>query len=140
MDRVTQQVRSKIMALCGSRDNRTTERRMSSLLWSTGLRGYRKHWRVTGTPDFAWPRLKVALFVDGCFWHGCPHCRRYSKSNKTFWNLKVKNNRARDKRVAAKLRRQGWRVVRVWECSVRKARTLGRIERVLTSRGYYASR
>lgn len=134
MDRVTRRVRSKIMSLVGSRDNRTTERRMSSLLWSGGVRGYRKHWRVTGTPDFAWPRAKVALFVDGCFWHGCPHCRRYSKSNKSFWNLKVKNNRARDRRVAAKLRRQGWSVVRVWECAVKKPATLARIKRALDNR------
>lgn len=134
MDRVTRQVRSKIMSLVGSRDNRTTERLMSSLLWSGGVRGYRKHWRVMGTPDFAWPRAKVALFVDGCFWHGCPHCRRYSKSNKSFWNLKVKNNRARDRRVAAKLRRQGWSVVRVWECAVKKPSTLARIKRALGKR------
>lgn len=136
MDRVTQQVRSKIMSLVGSRGNRTTERRMSSLLWSTGLRGYRKHWRATGTPDFAWPRLKVALFVDGCFWHGCPHCCRYSKSNKSFWRLKVRNNRGRDKRIAATLRREGWGVIRVWECKVGKVGTLRRIRRVLVSRGY----
>jgi DNA mismatch endonuclease (patch repair protein) len=134
VDRVTRQVRSKIMSLVGSRGNRTTERRMSALLWSSGLRGYRKHWRITGTPDFAWPRSKVALFVDGCFWHGCPHCCRYSKSNKPFWNLKVKNNRARDRRVAAKLRRQGWSVVRVWECAVKKPATLARIKRALESR------
>jgi DNA mismatch endonuclease, patch repair protein len=134
MDRVSITVRSQIMASVGSAGNRTTEMRMASLLRSSGLSGYRKQWHVRGKPDFAWPGVKIALFVDGCFWHGCPHCRRASKSNRKFWRQKVVNNQARDRRVAAFLRRRGWKVLRVWECAVTESRTVRRIERALLQR------
>ena len=71
MDHVSKQVRSKIMAAIRSRGNVTTELSLGKLLWAADLRGYRKHWPVAGKPDFAWPGRKVAVFVDGCFWHGC---------------------------------------------------------------------
>jgi DNA mismatch endonuclease (patch repair protein) len=139
MDHVSQAVRSRIMASVRTRGSGTTEVFMATVLRRQGLRGFRRQWRVRGTPDFVWPRFKVALFVDGCFWHGCPHCRRASKSNKSFWRLKVKNNRSRDKRVAAALRRQGWKVLRVWECAVRSAATAERIKRALELRGFRRS-
>src|ERR1019366_7454666 len=122
MDRVTPAVRSKIMSAVKTR-NSTTELRMGAVLRNNSLTGYRKHWRVTGTPDFAWPGRKLALFVDGCFWHGCPHCKRTSASNRTFWMNKIEQNRARDKRVSSALRRNGWSVLRVWECKVLSVNT-----------------
>ena len=73
MDHVSKEVRSKIMAAVRSKGNRTTELPLGRLLWAAGLRGYRKHWPVEGKPDFAWPGLKVAVFVDGCF----SLCRAY---------------------------------------------------------------
>jgi len=126
MDRVTPQVRSKIMAAVKTR-NSTTELRMAAVLRAHSARGYRKHWKVTGTPDFAWPRLKLALFVDGCFWHGCPYCKRYSHSNRGYWQEKIVNNRDRDRRVTRILRKQGWTVLRVWECRIESSPTLNRI-------------
>ena len=126
MDRVTPAVRSKIMAAVKTR-NSTTELRMAAVLRSNSLTGYRKHWRVIGTPDFAWPGLKLALFVDGCFWHGCPYCRRYSRSNLGYWQEKIHNNRDRDKRVSRALRRQGWAVLRVWECRIESTGTANRL-------------
>jgi DNA mismatch endonuclease, patch repair protein len=75
MDRFSKEHRSRIMASVRSRGNRSTEVALGKLLWSAGLRGYRKHWPIEGRPDFAWPQLKIALFVDGCFWHGCPYCK-----------------------------------------------------------------
>lgn len=134
MDRVPKQVRSRIMASVRSRGNRTTEQAMAAALRRAGLVGYKKHVRVTGKPDFAWPRLKVALFVDGCFWHGCPRCDRPSKSNLAFWRKKVADNRRRDRRVAQRLRRDGWSVLRVWECKVLAHSTMARIERALRAR------
>ncbi len=134
MDRVTPEVRSKIMSSVRSRGNLTTEKRLGEKLWSIGLRGYRKHWHVDGTPDFAWPKLKVAVFVDGCFWHGCPKCDRPSKSNVAFWRRKIENNRERDRRVSRSLRRGGWIVVRIWECEVSSRRSLSRIAVALTKR------
>jgi len=107
----------------------TTEREMEKLLRICGIRGYRKQWPVAGKPDFAWPKSRVALFVDGCFWHGCPRCDRPSKSNTDFWRRKVVSNRRRDQRVSQKLRKDGWSVLRVWECRINEERTLSRIMR-----------
>lgn len=134
MDHVSKAVRSKIMASVGSKGNRTTELRLGKIIWDSGLRGYRKHWAVTGHPDFAWPGLKIAVFVDGCFWHGCPRCKRVSHSNSRFWRDKVLTNQARDRRVSAKLRRDGWIVVRVWECQVTSIAAIHRITKAVLRR------
>src|SRR5260370_39758115 len=137
MDRVTPEVRSKIMASVRSRGNRSTEQRMERLLRQLRLSGYRSQWPVTGKPDFAWPKLKVALFIDGCWWHGCPRCKRCktpSKSNATFWRLKVQSNRRRDTRVSRRLRAEGWKVLRVWECVIEQQRTISRLIRTISLR------
>jgi DNA mismatch endonuclease, patch repair protein len=128
MDHVSKKVRSKIMAAVRSRGNTTTELPLAKLLCSSGLKGYRKHWPVAGKPDFAWPGRKIAIFVDGCFWHGCP-CKYLPRSNAQFWRNKIEANRRRDRRVARSLRRDGWKVIRVKECALRKPSTLGRIAR-----------
>lgn len=127
MDHVSKEVRSKIMASVRSRANRTTEVALGRLIWSAGIFGYRKHWRVDGRPDFAWPGLKVAVFVDGCFWHGCTRCKYLPRSNRAFWKSKIEKNRRRDRHVSRKLRRKGWKVIRVWECKISRCSTLGRI-------------
>lgn len=89
---------------------------------------------MIGKPDFAWPSLKVALFVDGCFWHGCPTCNRPSKSNVGFWGKKVSDNQRRDRRVARKLRQAGWSVLRVRECKIQANSSIARIRRVVEQR------
>jgi DNA mismatch endonuclease, patch repair protein len=132
MDHVSKEVRSKIMASVRSKGNRTTEIALGKLLWAAGLRGYRKHWHVLGKPDFAWPSRKVAVFVDGCFWHGCSKCKYPPRSNVSFWVNKIETNKRRDRRVATELRRQGWSVYRVYECAVQAKRTLNRITALLT--------
>lgn len=131
MDRVTSEVRSKIMAAVRTVGG-TTERKMEKLLRLRRIRGYRKQWAVAGKPDFAWPKSRVALFVDGCFWHGCPRCDRPSKSNLDFWKTKIVSNRRRDRRVSRKLRKEGWRVLRVWECRISEERTVARIKRAVS--------
>jgi DNA mismatch endonuclease (patch repair protein) len=83
------------------------------------IRGWRIQVKdLTGSPDFAFEQEMLAVFVDGCFWHGCPHCYRRPSSSRKYWDEKVRRNVARDKRVAAKLRRNGWSVIRVWEHSL----------------------
>jgi DNA mismatch endonuclease (patch repair protein) len=133
MDHVSSDIRSKIMASVGSKDNRTTELALGRILWAHGLRGYRKQWPVAGRPDFAWPGLKVAVFVDGCFWHGCS-CKYLPRSNKKFWREKIESNKRRDAKVAQRLRRAGWSVIRVRECRVRSAATILRVRATLESR------
>jgi len=122
------------MASVHSRGNRTTEVAMGKILWMAGLRGYRKHWAVLGRPDFAWPRLKIALFVDGCFWHGCSRCRGLPQTNKRFWKNKIEKNRDRDRGVSRRLRRAGWSVIRVRECTVELESTVRRINRAVSIR------
>ena len=128
MDHVPHQVRSRIMAAIHSRGNTTTELPLAKLLKEAGLKGYRKHWPVEGKPDFAWPRRKIALFVDGCFWHGC-RCKYLPRTNTEFWRNKIEVNKRRDSRVSQRLRRLGWTVIRVRECKVKSASTIARIAR-----------
>ncbi len=133
MDHVSIEVRSKIMATVRSRGNTTTELPLGKLLRAAGLTGYRKHWHVAGKPDFAWPRRKVAVFVDGCFWHGC-RCKYLPRTNTEFWRKKIETNKRRDSRVSRLLRKQGWTVVRVKECTVHSPGTIVRIARKLQER------
>jgi len=130
MDHVSKETRSKIMAAIHSRGNTTTELPLAKLLCAAHMRGYRKHWPVAGRPDFAWPSRKVAVFVDGCFWHGC-RCKYLPRTNTEFWRNKIETNKRRDRRVSQSLRREGWKVVRIKECAVRKPATLARIARLL---------
>ena len=109
------------------------EVRMAKLLRKHSLNGWRRHYRVPGTPDFCWPGLKLALFVDGCFWHGCA-CRRAPKSNQAFWDAKIAENRRRDRRVSRHLRKLGWSVLRVRECLLDSEATIRRIARTLEVR------
>lgn len=134
MDRVSKEVRSKNMAAVRSKGNRSTELALGGILWAAGFRGYRKHWPVCGRPDFAWPSRKVAIFVDGCFWHGCTRCRSMPATNTAFWREKIDGNRCRDRRVSAKLRTEGWVVVRIKECKLFWPSTLGRIALALANR------
>ena len=73
---------------------------------------------VAGCPDFVFDAPRVAVFVDGCFWHGCPTCHRPPSSNQEYWTKKVARNKTRDRRHTRALRRDGWTVLRVWECAL----------------------
>ena len=109
-----------------------------ALLRRTKINGWRRHLPLPGTPDFAWPRLRVALFVDGCFWHGCSRCYRPPESNVDFWLRKVVTNQRRDRKVSKQLRARGWSVIRVRECALKTERgcevLVARVERKLASR------
>jgi len=76
---------------------------------------------LPGSPDFCFPSDKLALFVDGCFWHGCPTCYRPPKSNVPYWRLKIERNRKRDLKVKRELRKLGWTILRFWECQLTDA-------------------
>lgn len=90
---------------------------------------------MPGKLDFAFPRQKVAVLVNGCFWHGCPKCYTRPKTNRAFWDKKHADNMARDRRVTRQLRRDGWKVLRIWQHSLRKSpqACLNRIRRALHS-------
>ena len=114
--------RSQLMSRIRSSGNRSTELAMIRLLRSSGLAGWRRRYPLFGRPDFVWPRCRVGLFVDGCFWHGHQRCSRNLRigSNVAFWHDKIKRNRKRDALCSARLSSGGWTIVRVWECHLRK--------------------
>lgn len=102
--------------------NTAPELLLRRALWTRGLR-YRVHPPLPGKPDFAFPGVHVAVFVDGCFWHGCPVHGSAPKTNAHFWQRKLARNAERDRAVEVELERRGWTVVRVWEHSVESALT-----------------
>jgi DNA mismatch endonuclease (patch repair protein) len=79
------------------------------------ISGWRRHLQLPGKPDFAFPLRKVVVFVDGCFWHGCPKCYRLPEDNRDYWVVKWNTNRRRDRRVSRLLVAKGWKVLRIWE-------------------------
>ena len=109
------------MSLIRGKANKETENALLSLLKRNKITGWRRHLPLPGKPDFAFRKQKVAVFVDGCFWHGCPKCYTRPKTNRAFWDKKLEDNMARDKRVTRQLSRQGWKVIRIWQHSLRKS-------------------
>ena len=116
MDRVDAKTRSRIMSQIRGRDTRI-ELAVKPILEALGFVYQPKG--LASKPDFAHLEKKVALFLDGCFWHGCPkHCRT-PQVNLEFWSRKIASNRARDAKGTATLEADGWRVIRVWEHDLR---------------------
>lgn len=114
--------RSELMTRVRSYGNKTTEAKMTELLRAAGLKGWRRHLPMPGRPDFAWRKEHVALFVDGCFWHGHSCGKNITpKTNAALWAKKIEANRLRDRGVTRKLRSAGWTVVRLWECSINRS-------------------
>lgn len=74
-----------------------------------------------GKPDFIFSKFRLAIFVDGCFWHGCPKHATKPKNNREFWLRKLSANKRRDKLVTRTLRKTGWRVIRIWGCALQKS-------------------
>jgi DNA mismatch endonuclease (patch repair protein) len=111
--------RSAVMALVKSKGNRSTELVFVRLLRSARISGWRRHADLIGRPDFAFRTERVVVFLDGCFWHGCPRCYRAPATNRRYWATKVASNVARDRRQRERLRRLGWSVMRIWEHSLR---------------------
>jgi DNA mismatch endonuclease (patch repair protein) len=87
-------------------------------LWRKGLR-YRLHPKLPGRPDFVFAQAKIAVFIDGCFWHSCPKHSVMPRTNRDFWKNKLHQNTERDQRVNRELRKLGWTVIRYWEHSVK---------------------
>ena len=104
--------------------NTSPELRVRAALREAGYPGYRLHWKAApGHPDICYPGRKLAIFVNGCFWHRCPYCGlSLPKSNVEFWEAKFARNQARDQRDHDQLLEAGWTVVVVWECQLKKHR------------------
>jgi DNA mismatch endonuclease (patch repair protein) len=131
-DVFTNSKRSEVMSRIRGRGNKDTELTLMKLLRTHSITGWRRHQPVFGKPDFVFPKLRVAVFVDGCFWHGCPQHGTRPKQNRKFWDTKLTRNRARDRQVTRKLRAEGWKVLRIWEHSLKIPESvIARIHRAL---------
>ncbi len=108
--------RSKTMGAIRGKGNKTTERVLRMALVRDGVSGWHLHSKeLPGKPDFFFPEQKVAIFVDGCFWHGCARCGHTPHTRSEFWKAKFERNQTRDRRVARQLRKAGVSVIRLWE-------------------------
>ncbi len=114
-DVFTKAKRSEVMSRIRGRGNKETEIALMRLLRKHKIWGWRRHQPIFGNPDFIFPKLRVAILVDGCFWHCCPKHSNLPANNRAFWRRKLSANRARDLLVTRTLRRAGWRVLRIWE-------------------------
>ncbi len=124
--------RSEIMSRVKSRGNEATEVAFVRFLRAAKITGWRRHPGIFGKPDFAFRAQRVVVFIDGCYWHGCPHHYKPPQSNREFWSEKIKRNRRRDREVIATLTSKGWQVVRFWQHDLRKP---SKILRQLASTG-----
>ena len=93
------------------------EKRLFSLLARTGMRGWKQNAdEIVGKPDVAFVKRRIAIFVDGCFWHGCPQCqRKLPKTNRMYWKRKIERNISLAESYNRQLRAHGWLVIRIWE-------------------------
>lgn len=119
-DIFTKEKRSEVMSHIRSKNNKSTELKLIKIFKEYGITGWRRNYNVKGHPDFVFLQKKIAVFVDGCFWHG-HNCRNtVPKDNYDFWNKKIKNNKSRDRNITKIFNSKGWFVIRIWECELKK--------------------
>ena len=109
------QTRREIMQSIRGKGNKTTELKLMALFKEHKITGWRRHQPLPGRPDFIFPRGKMAVFVDGCFWHQCPEHGVMPKANREWWRAKLEGNTERDRRKDRALLELGWLPFHVWE-------------------------
>ena len=115
--------RSSVMKAVKSRNTKTTELKMIEIFKELHVIGWRRTYPLIGKPDFVFPKKRIVVFVDGCFWHGHKGCKYFvwPKSNVDFWKEKINQNIIRDNNKITQLEEAGWRVLIVWECELKKS-------------------
>lgn len=133
-DIFTKRKRSEVMSRIRGSGNKATELRLIQIFRANSITGWRRGSTLPGKPDFVFPRLRVAVFVDGCFWHGCPKHATWPRTRAAFWLAKITGNKSRDKRVSRHLRNRGWKVIRIWEHELKRkdeSKLVRRLPRIL---------
>lgn len=124
--------RSQIMARVRGTENAATELRLIAIFEEHRIKGWRRKSMLFGKPDFVFRTERVALFVDGCFWHGCKIHGAIPKTNAAFWQAKIEKNRTRDKLVGKRLRASRWVVLRLWQHELKDGQKVAnKVRRVL---------
>ncbi len=131
-DRITKEQRSKIMS-CIKSVNTSLEINFKKLLSKNKIKGFRKHPKILGNPDFASSKKRIAIFIDGDFWHGYNWKNLGKIPPKKYWQKKIERNIKRDKRYNKQLKEEGWKVLRFWEHDIKKnpAKCLSKISKLL---------
>lgn len=112
--------RSEIMKKVRSRNNKSTELKLIQVFRGNSIKGWRRGYPVKGHPDFVFLDKKIAVFVDGCFWHGHDCRNTRPADNADYWTKKRERNMKHDKEITELFEKRGWRVIRVWECELKK--------------------
>jgi len=134
VDTVSKLKRSQVMASIRSYGNQNTELKLIGIFRANGITGWRRKQAVVGKPDFIFRSHRLAIFVDGCFWHGCSRHCRMPKTRVSYWTPKIASNKRRDRTVSKRLRELGWTVLRIWEHSLRfPVRVAIRVKKTLNS-------
>lgn len=126
--------RSAVMQKVRSKGNKSTELRFISLLHESGITGWRRNYPVKGHPDFVFIGKRIAIFVDGCFWHGHDCRNTRPKENADYWEKKRERNIQHDRDITCAFETRGWTVIRIWECELKKKNlpeTLTRLQTAL---------
>jgi len=100
--------------------NTAPEIKLRKMLFAAGIRGYRIHYNLPGKPDIVFLKRKIAVFIDGCFWHKCPVDFQEPETRKEFWLEKIQSNIDRDKKINKQLKHEGWTIIRIWEHEIKK--------------------
>jgi DNA mismatch endonuclease (patch repair protein) len=118
-DVFSKQERSAIMRAVKSKENKSTELALIKLFKKYEIKGWRRNCKISGNPDFVFPKYRIAVFTDGCFWHG--HDCRNTKpaSNQNYWKRKIDKNMERDRQVTEQMMWKKWSVIRIWECEIK---------------------
>lgn len=122
--------RSEVMRRVKSSNNKSTELKLIELFKQHGIKGWRRHYPVKGHPDFVFQKEKVAVFVDGCFWHGHDCRNTHPVNNQDYWQKKRKQNIKHDQEVTALFKSRGWTVLRIWECELKKKNIDNTVEKI----------
>lgn len=112
--------RSEIMSAVHSKQNNSTELKLIKIFKEFGIKGWQRNYKVKGHPDFVFLNKKIAIFVDGCFWHGHDCRNTRPADNQEYWQKKCERNMAHDKAITALFESRGWMVIRIWECELQK--------------------
>ncbi|NUQ25496.1 MAG: DNA mismatch endonuclease Vsr [Saprospiraceae bacterium] len=133
-DIVTPAKRSEIMSQVKSKRNKSTEMLLITFFKASGIKGWRRSYPLLGKPDFVFPKLKIAIFTDGCFWHGHDCRNTRPEQNKEYWAKKRERNIMRDQEVTDILAQKGWNVLRIWECEIKKRKFETKLQHILSLR------
>lgn len=114
MDNLTKEQRHLCMSRIKNRDTKV-ELNFRKYIWGKGIKNYRTKSKIIGKPDLYFSKKKIAIFIDGCFWHKCPTCFVKPKTKNKYWDVKIKNNILRDKKINSELKKNNISVLRFWE-------------------------